>query len=219
MNTRRVSLIALVLGIFMAIGAPAHAQNAVRSGWVPNVGELADGEFPLGDLWTFNCPTGGSGTLFVDTKDDTDTGQSCVDVTAYVVTDSGTLLGFGDDDAACTYAPVCGFSCPAFSFSGCDGNKVSLVVRDFGTASNTGTFCNKGGGYVIHLAVFDKKGVQLTPAAIGLGGGPSRFTPVWARTALGLPPGADQGPALDDEDVPQPPFGFGARIGGKERRR
>lgn len=215
MRKRTVGVVLMVLGTLVAFGAFADAQEAVRSGWVPNVGVLGPGEYPLGDLWTFTCPAGGSGSVFVDTKDDLDTGESCVDLTAYVVSNAGTLLGFGDDNAPCTYAPVCGYSCPSFSFSGCDGQKVSVVVRDFGTATTTGTNCNKGGGYVLHLSVFKSNGVQLTPAAIALGGGPSRFVPPWAKTALGIPPGSENGPALDDEDVPQPPFAPGMRAPGK----
>src|SRR5207302_10917788 len=50
-----------------------------RSNQVPNVGQLAEGEQPLGDMWTFNCPEGGSVSASVDTKDDTDSGTSNID--------------------------------------------------------------------------------------------------------------------------------------------
>jgi hypothetical protein len=219
MRKRTVGVVLMVLGTLVAFGAVADAQTAVRSGWVPNVGVLGPGEYPLGDLWTFTCPAGGSGTVWVQSKDDFDTGTSGVDLVAYVVKNDGTLLGYADDNLPCTYPTVCGYACPLVSFSGCDGQKVSVVVKDFGTAELTGTHCDKGGGYVLSLDVFKSNGVQLTPAAIALGGGPSRFVPGWAKSALGIPAGSENGPALDDEDVPQPPFALGAGaaiMGGKK---
>jgi hypothetical protein len=71
---------------------------------VPNVGQLnVEGEQPLGDLWTFKCPKGGTVNVSVDTKDDTDAAQSDIDPVLLVVDGAGNLLAIGDDDVDCTY--------------------------------------------------------------------------------------------------------------------
>jgi len=169
-----------------------------RSNHVPNVGILADGEQPLGDMWTFNCPAGGSVVASVDTKDDTDLGTSTLDPILELLDGNGVEIAFGDDENRCTYAPTCGFACPAIGgthgTASCGaGGTFSLIVRDFG---NSG--CNGGGGYELTVDVFDASGNQLSQEQVGLGGGPSRGVPDWAVTEGKAP----VGPALDDENVP-----------------
>ncbi len=176
-----------------------------RSNHVPNVGELASGEQPLGDMWTFNCPAGGSVVASVDTKDDTDLGTSTLDPILELLDGNGVEIADGDDENTCTYRPVCGFACPQLhDFNGnrrvaCgDGGPSglhSLIVRDFGTAGVP--HCN-GGGYELTVDVFDASGNQLSQEQVGLGGGPSRGVPDWAVTEGKAP----VGPALDDENVP-----------------
>jgi hypothetical protein len=197
----------------------ASAEPISRSNWVPNVGQLnVEGEQPLGDLWTFKCPKGGTVNVSVDTKDDTDAAQSDIDPVLLVVDGAGNLLAIGDDDVECTYPPVCGFACPSVSAVACgdddsDGNHHdsggnrhdsggkphTIIVRDFGAADVTGTPCQEGGGYGLVVEVFGADGSQLSERRVDLGGGPKRDVPKYALD-LGKAP---TGPALDDEDVPQ----------------
>ena len=178
---------------------PQEELTANRSGWVPNVGRLDAEELPLGDLYTFNCPAGGIVDVFVDTKDDLDSSESCLDPVLEIFNSSGEILAVGDDEAECKYPPVCGFGCPAVQGLSCgSGGEFSLVIRDFGTASKDGIFCNKGGGYELELAAFDSSGVPVDASQLALGGGPASGLPAWL-SALGIP---KLGPVLDDENVP-----------------
>lgn len=192
------------VAVALALGAPVSAEEIQRSNWLPNVGSLQEDEQPLGDMWTFRCPRGGSATVFVDTKDDTDTGESEVDPILYVVDGNGTVLASADDNATCTYPPVCGFQCPEVTSVRCGeedkNNRHGIIVRDFGTATTGDTFCEEGGGYNLVVEVLDADGNQVRERAVRLGGGPDRKVPRWAL-ALGKAP---VGPALDDEDVPSP---------------
>src|SRR3989442_14201262 len=88
-----------------------------RSNPGPNVGELASGEQPLGDMWTFNCPAGGSVVASVDTKDDTDLGTATMDPILELLDGNGIEIANGDDENTCTYPPVCGFACPQLTDS------------------------------------------------------------------------------------------------------
>jgi hypothetical protein len=185
-----------------------------RSNHVPNVGQLVPGgevgreEQPLGDMWTFFCPPGGHVVASVDTKDDTDLGTATLDPILELLDGNGVELAHGDDENTCTYAPVCGFACPALRDAtgsaeipcgdgGLSGLH-SLIVRDFGTATNTGVNCNDGGGYELTVDVFDEFGNELSQEEVALGGGASRGVPDWAQTEGKAP----VGPALDDENVP-----------------
>jgi hypothetical protein len=196
---RQTTLAVVITTLCVAPGALAEPIS--RSNWVPNFGQLAvEGEQPLGDLWTFECPQGGKVSVSVDTKDDTDTAQSDIDPVLLLVDGTGTLLAFGDDDTACTYAPVCGFACPSVTAVACGSDgKHSIIVRDFGAAVATGTACQEGGGYELVVEVFKADGSQLSERMVRLGGGPKREVPKYALD-LGKAP---VGPALDDEDVPQ----------------
>jgi hypothetical protein len=192
---RQTTLAVVIAALCVAPGALAEPIS--RSNWVPNVGQLAvEGEQPLGDLWTFECPKGGSVSVSVDTKDDTDTAQSDIDPVLLLVDGKGTLLAVADDEAACTYTPVCGFACPSVTAVACGSDeKHSIIVRDFGAAD----ICQEGGGYELVVEVFKADGSQLSERMVRLGGGPKREVPKYALD-LGKAP---VGPALDDEDVPQ----------------
>jgi hypothetical protein len=166
-------------------------------------------------MWKVSSPSetygrsialGGTGSVSVDTKDDTDNAQSDIDPILLVVDGAGNLLGIADDDTACTYPPVCGFACPSVTVTcGSDGARHdsrkphSIIVRDFGAADATGTPCQEGGGYNLVVEVFKADGSQLSERRVDLGGGPKRDVPKYALD-LGKAP---TGPALDDEDVPQ----------------
>ena len=195
----KVANLALVLIAPLAVlASEASAEPIDRSNWVPNVGQLnIPGEQPLGDLWTFKCPKGGSVTAFVETKDDTDLAQSDIDPVLVVVDGQGNVLASGDDDFACFYPPVCGFQCPRVDNVACgkDG-KHSIIVRDFGAAGTPS--CQEGGGYNLTVEVFDSSVSQLSERRVDLGGGPKRDVPKYALE-FGKAP---TGPALDDEDVP-----------------
>jgi hypothetical protein len=188
--------------ILLMVGAApqASAEPISRSNWVPNVGQLDfEVEQPLGDLWTFKCPEGGTVNVSVDTKDDTDSAQSDIDPVLALVDGKGNLLALGDDETACTYAPVCGFACPSVTAVACgEGEKHSVIVRDFGAAGATDAACQEGGGYSLVAEVFGADGSELSERRVELGGGPKRKVPKWALD-LGKAP---TGPALDDEDVP-----------------
>jgi hypothetical protein len=210
MQTHEVLLRAMLATIAMTVAAAseASAEPISRSNWVPNVGQLnVEGEQPLGDLWTFKCPKGGTVNVSVDTKDDTDNAQSDIDPVLLVIDGAGNLLAFADDDVDCTYPPVCGFACPSVSALACGSDdsdsrrhghdndgKHSLVVRDFGSSG-----CLGGGGYNLVVEVFTADGRQLSERRVDLGGGPKRDVPKYALE-FGKAP---TGPALDDEDVPQ----------------
>jgi hypothetical protein len=169
-----------------------------------------EGEQPLGDLWTFKCPTGGTVNVAVDTKDNTDDAEADIDPVLLVVDGAGNLLAFGDDEVDCTYPPVCGFACPSVTEVACgsggggghgdrgDDQTHSIIVRDLGAANATDTPCQEGGGYNLVVEVFAADGSQSSERAVELGGGPDRKVPRFALR-LGKAP---IGPALDDEDVP-----------------
>jgi hypothetical protein len=199
-HDRLWSVALAIIAPVAAIAPQASAEPISRSNWIPNVGQLNQGEQPLGDLWTFRCPKGGTANVSVDTKDDTDTAQADIDPVLLVVDGAGNLLAFADDETGCSYPPVCGFNCPSVTAVACgsDGNH-SVIVRDFGAADATGTPCQEGGGYALTVEVFGPGGRQLPQRIVDLGGGPRRQVPRWALD-LGKAP---VGPALDDEDVPQ----------------
>jgi hypothetical protein len=190
-----------MIALMVAVAPQASAEPISRSNWVPNVGQLnLEGEQPLGDLWTFKCPEGGTVSASVDTKEDTDAAQSDIDPVLLLVDGRGNLLALADDDVDCSYPPVCGFFCPSIAAVACGrGENHSLVVRDFGAADITGTACQEGGGYNLIVEVFKANGNQLSQRKVELGGGPKKKVPKWALD-FGKAPIA---PALDDEDVPQ----------------
>jgi hypothetical protein len=199
---RQVKVANLALVLIAPLGvlaSQASADEVHRSNWVPNVGQPnIPGEQPLGDLWTFRCPKGGTFTAFVETKDDTDTAQSDIDPVLLVVDGQGNVLASGDDNFNCFYPPVCGFQCPRVDNIACgqDG-KHSIIVRDFGAAGTPP--CQEGGGYNLTVQVFNSSGSQLPERRVELGGGPKRDVPRYALE-FGKAP---TGPALDDEDVPR----------------
>ena len=162
---------------------------------------MAD-EQPLGDLWTFRCPQGGTVRVAVDTKDDTDDGGSAIDLVVVVFDGQGNVVGFGDDEDACSYPPLCGFRCPSVRADCGLRGRHSIVVRDFGVADRPEPACQKGGGgYELSLEVLDAGQQPLSEREVKLGGGPRKVRPLpaWLRHAGSAP----AGPALDDEAVPK----------------
>src|SRR5437899_7942423 len=152
--TGQLAMLLLFIGMLPGRADAWPPPPTVRSNHVPNVGALATGEQPLGDMWTFNCPPGGYVVASVDTKDDTDLGTSTLDPILELLDGNGAEIADGDDENTCTYAPVCGFRCPQLrdfasprsTHVACgDGGPSglhSLIVRDFGVSG-----CNGGGGY------------------------------------------------------------------------
>jgi hypothetical protein len=51
----------LVAGLVLGGNAAGHAAELERVDWIPGGGTI------VGDVWTFNCPAGGSVTISVDT--------------------------------------------------------------------------------------------------------------------------------------------------------
>jgi hypothetical protein len=210
--TIRVVSTMLTVSLLLAGQAMVVQSEEIRvSNWVPNVGSVGQ---PLGDMWEFKCPTGGSFSARVDTKDDTDAGTARIDPVLIVHDQDGNILAIGDDELTCTFPPVCGFACPQVVNVACDtqvssdrnskhgagrhhNERLYLVVRDFG-AGTLGQPCESGGGYELTLEVSDRKGNQLNRRDVDLGGGSRRNVPDFALDA-GL---ARRGPLLDDENVP-----------------
>lgn len=184
-----------VLGASLLASASANAADVLRTGWVPNVGQRGEGELPLGDLWTFKCPRGGSFSLTIETKDDFDDGTSALDPLVEVVSGDGSFVAFGDDELVCQYEPICGFGCPELIDVPCgQGTRHSLVVRDFGDSG-----CRSGGGYDLTLSVRRADGRALSERSTDLGGAPGRRVPNWITADY---PIGTEGPLLDDEGVP-----------------
>ena len=196
---RKVWVLVVSLVIVLGIGTLGSAQQITRSNWVPNVGQLFFDEQPLGDLWTFVCPAGGTVTASVDTKDDQDNGQANIDPFLLLHSGSGRLIAFGNDDLDCSHLPVCGFRCPAVRAPCGATNPHSLLVRDFGGATKNGAQCAGGGGYELTVQVFRADGSPVDAARVQLGGGPTRRVPAWALEEGKAP----VGPALDDEAIPR----------------
>jgi hypothetical protein len=198
---RTMNVLVVTVMIILGLGALVSAEEIRRSNWVPNVGLLDVDEQPLGDLWTFECPAGGTVTATVDTKDDTDTGRSNIDPILELFSGAGRLIASGDDEVACTNPPVCGFRCPQIMRAPCGETRLphSLLVRDFGTAAVTNMpQCAGGGGYELTVEVFDSAGKPVAAETVHLGGGATRSVPAWALEDGKAP----VGPALDDENVP-----------------
>ncbi|MCH7666910.1 MAG: hypothetical protein IH936_13410 [Acidobacteria bacterium] len=170
---------------------PTFAQPVLLSGWVPNNGNVAVGESFVGDLYTFECPPGGDFDVSVDTRDDGDNSTSNVDLKLEIRDRAGLLLDSFDDVIACTYPPVCGFSCPRALVFLCSNGPMSLVIRDVGAVAAMGSpKCSGGGGYNLRLSLFDGTGNQL---------------PVEFIRAIG-----NEQPSLNDEAVPGT-FGVGPK--------
>ena len=172
-------------------------QPLERSNWVPNNGERKSPEQqPLGDMWTFNCKKGDTVTARVDTRDDLDTRMSCLDPVLELFSPKGEFITSEDDNVDCSIPQTCGFACPAIKHVCEKQGEFWLVVRDFGFAPEGA--CGKGGGYDLTVTVVDRRGRDVKPSKVKLGGGPFRRVPK-AAVQLGKAP---RGPALDDEDVP-----------------
>ena len=197
-----------IIASVVAMGSQASGEPISRSNWVPEVGSLLGSVFtneperPLGDLWTFNCPRGGTVNVLVDTKDDTsvESGpESDIDPSLRVVDGAGNSLAIGDDEVGCSYPPVCGFGCPSVTGVACGSRgRHSIIVRDAGKGEAEGPPCQEGGGYTLFVEVFRANGSPLSERQVDLGSGPRRNVPKYALD-LGLAP---TGPALDDEEVP-----------------
>ena len=152
-------------------------------------------------MYTFHCPSKGTVSILVDTTDDTGANQSNLDLVLEVTDGKGNLLLqpfgnpnlTGDDEAACTFIPGCGFACPQVIDLACGkGNPHTLAIFSFPTAPG----CIGGGGYILTISALNKKGKVVKDKAIKLGGGPPRKTPKWADGVV------KNQPALNDEGVP-----------------
>ena len=215
-NQSRFKPSAIVVTAFLTFGMSiqGHAweqKTIERGNWVPNVGELdfEAKEQPLGDMWTFVCPPGGTFKLSIDTKDDTDINKADIDPVAVVLDGRGNEIGYGDDEIHCKYEPVCGYGCPSVEATCGKGEVHSILVRDYGTATTSGDYCQEGGGYKLGLEVRDVTGRRVPAHYIKLGGGARRNVPGWALKQ-GIAP---VGPALDDEILPNPSTGVRLRRG------
>ena len=174
----KVLILACASMLIFNLGAAADEVH--RSNWLPNVGERPGDQLPLGDVWTFRCLPDGSFSVRVDTRDDTDQGEAAIDPLLEVVDGNGNDIASADDTFACTFEPLCGFSCPSLDSVPCGlGDRHSLIIRDFGTASIGGDFCEGGGGYDVFLTVISARGNEFSEVSTELGGGAFRQLPRW----------------------------------------
>ena len=90
-------------------------------------------------------------SIRVDTRDDRYEGTALLDPTLVLRRPDGSEAAGGDDEATCSRPPVCGYACPMIrNFLLDQSGRWTIVVRDFGGASETGLFCT-GGGYNLSL--------------------------------------------------------------------
>jgi len=189
-----IVLAGVIAGFLLSAALLAQTPDnaAFRSNWIPS-GGYSDGA--IGDLWTFNCPPTGSVSIWVDTIDDTGTGQSNVDPAIEVVDRLGHLVALANNNASCTNTPACASSpspCARVLGAACGtGNPHSLVVY-----STPSTICAGGGGYKLWVATATRLGRVSPSSAIGLGGGTQPIAPTWAADIAKIPP------AFDNEGVP-----------------
>ncbi len=174
------------------LGAQTHSDAAFRSNWIPS-GGYSDGA--IGDLWTFTCPPRGSVSIWIDTLDDTGSGESNLDPAIEVVDRLGHLVALANNNASCTNTPVCANSrspCARLFRAACGtGNPHSIVVYSIPSATCTG-----GGGYKLWVATMARSGKVSPSSAVQLGGGTARLAPRWAPDITKILP------ALDNEGVP-----------------
>ncbi|HYD50686.1 MAG TPA: lysyl oxidase family protein [Terriglobales bacterium] len=169
--------------------------GVTRRNWVPDRGPDSL-DRPLGDMWTFVCPPGGSADVSVDTVADRSDGRSQIDPIVFVANSDGTGVTIADDEVDCSIESACGFRCPRLDNVPCgEGGVFSIVVRDHGSFNSA---CNGGGGYLLNVRVSNSQGEPLSDRDIKLGGGARRRIPRWADPTRALSPA----PALDNEGVP-----------------
>lgn len=193
----RLSTIGACLAGLILLTAVVLSQDVVRTNYIPS-GDYSQGM--LGDLWKFTCPSGGSVSLAVDTKNDNGNGTSNLNLRFEIADQRGNLLALGDEDMDCKYDSVCGYVCPQVVDLACGlGNPHTIVIYSYpSNPSNTltGQLCTGGGGYDLIVSAVDREGANVTERALAIGGSARRFKPTWAGGV------GRQGPALDDEGVP-----------------
>lgn len=149
----RKGLVACIIVCLAFVGA-ALAQNGTRTvlQTVPSADVTHPSGLILGDEWSFVGRAGDVVAMDVDTRDDKYEGTALLDPTLVLRRPDGSIAVSGDDEAECSRAPVCGYACPRVrSFILDQTGRWTIVVRDFGGASNTGSFCT-GGGYNLSLS-------------------------------------------------------------------
>ncbi len=172
----------------LGVAGAALGDEVTRANWVPT----HDFSSILGDMWTFKCPTSGTVDISVQRMDDTREFFSNLDPILHLVDGIGTDLFTGDDDDVCAVPGP--FECPSTLGPILCGakNPHSLIIHTMGTGGAG------GGGYILSIEAFDRKGVSVAERRLKLGGEKQRKLPVWADPAKGN----SQGPALNDEGVP-----------------
>jgi hypothetical protein len=182
----------LVAGLVLSASATVSAEELTRVDWTPGGGRS-------GDLWTFNCPVGGSLAISVDVLDDRpqDDGSfaSALDPIIDIFDGEGNYLGGGDAEFECSVASSCDAACPAVEFPCGDGLRHSVTVRDTGFLSS----CTGGGTYVLRVEVLDESGESLANPQVQLGGGPPRDVPPFLID-FGI--AGRRGPAVDNGPTP-----------------
>jgi hypothetical protein len=152
-------LISLAVLSANSLAAPPPA-TAERLQTVPNSDTAHPSGLIQGDEWTFVAVPGQRVTIQVDTRDDTGVPSSKLDPVAILKDQNDNVLAFADDNATCSRTPVCGYACPkiaSFTIPLTTPLNVrwTIVVRDYNTATTTGTQCI-GGGY--NLKVTEEAG-------------------------------------------------------------
>ena len=145
----RKSLAACTLACLAFVSAALALQNSTRTvlQTVPSADTAHPSGLILGDEWSFVGRAGDVISIDVDTRDDRYEGTALLDPKLEVRRPDGSSAVSGDDEAECSRPPVCGYACPRVrNFSLDQTGRWTIIVRDFGGASQTGVFCT-GGGY------------------------------------------------------------------------
>ena len=193
---RRLPYAALLFGVAAAtllVALPATAVKVTREESLPpQLYAPASGD-SISDLWTFQCPAGGSARIKVDTVPVSGGATSSpLDPIFRVYLDTWpAIVASGDDEVSCTVAPVCGFSCPERLIDCLSGGEYTVLVFTSGAVSGT---CGAAWGvYRIEIEVFDALaggGLSLPAEKVKLGGQEPRRGFAWGFIPAG--------PAADD---------------------
>lgn len=178
----------LILTGTLFLQQPAFAEQVERLEDLPAQPEFV----PSGsvDVWTFNCPAGGSAEIKVDTVSMAANGMSPLNP-AVLVYRGNTPLGVGDEEMNCSATPDCPNLCVDLTVAcAAEGEHNILVFNKSGDNA-----CGKATGtYKLLLEVFEgpnETGNSLSAAQTALGGKP--VTNIFADGAR-----FQSGPAEDD---------------------
>lgn len=153
----------------LAVCTTASAESVLRTNWIP-------ASTGMGDLWTFQCPAGGTVAIQVQNRPDAYMGGgSPLDFYFQMIDPDGNVVGAGDDEVACLVQPSC-FGCPRQAALPCTAaGTYSIWVSSYNNCSSG----NSAAGYQLAVEVRDANANALAAAKVRLGGGPRSKVPKW----------------------------------------